>query len=268
MTVQTADLTRLTDRWDRFRAGRATALATEHGWLTLTSFQWLPSAPAELEGLPGQWSTDGTTASLTVGAEDGLTLVSSGEAVAGTISASLENEASLMWVQFGSVVVELGMRANRYMIRTRDAQSPTLTGFQGVPAFGYNPELVLTGTFERYAEPHTIDISTANPEVPGTAVTVGDVVFELNGTSYRLAAEAGQLGSLIVTFFDDTNNVTSSHWRKLELTKPRPDNTVVVDFNRAINYPSAFTDFGTCPAPVDGNRIDAPIEAGERDPRK
>ena len=28
-------------RWQRFRNSRNTALASEHGWLTLTSFQWL-----------------------------------------------------------------------------------------------------------------------------------------------------------------------------------------------------------------------------------
>lgn len=267
MTTQTPEITRLTERWDRFRTGRNTALASEHGWLTLTSFQWLPASPSALDGVPGLWSSDGTTASLTAGAHDHLTLVEGGAPVAGTITAALQDEESLMWVQSGSVVVELGMRANRYMVRTRDSQSPTLAQFTGVPVFGYNPALVLTAVFEPYAEPRSIDITTANPEVPGVSVLVGDVVFDLDGTSYRLAAEEGQLGSLIVTFFDDTNNVSSSHWRKLELTRPRPDGSVVVDFNRAINYPSAFTDYGTCPAPVTGNRINAAIEAGERDPR-
>ncbi|NVM98955.1 DUF1684 domain-containing protein [Arthrobacter sp. SDTb3-6] len=267
MTTQAPELTRLTERWDRFRAGRNTALAAEHGWLTLTSFQWLPAEPAALEGIPGLWGSDGTTASLTAAAGDGLTLVEGGAAVAGTITAALADEESLLWVRFGSVVVELGMRANRYMVRTRDARSPVLTQFTGVPVFGYNPGLVVTGTFEPYAEPRSVDIATANPEVPGVAVLVGEVVFALNGTSHRLAAEQGRLGSLLVTFLDDTNNVTSSHWRKLEVARPRPDGTVVVDFNRAINYPSAFTDYGTCPAPVAGNRINAPIEAGERSPR-
>jgi len=267
MTTQTPELSRLTERWDRFRTGRTTALAAEHGWLTLTSFQWLPATPSPMEGVPGLWSATGTSASLTVAPGENLTLVSNGEPVAGTITATLADEESVMWVQSGTVVVELGMRANRYMIRTRDSASPTLTGFQGVPVFDYNPELVFNGVFERYAEPRTVDIATANPEVAGVARHVGDVVFEHQGTSYRLAAEEGALGSLIVSFFDETNNVSSSHWRKLELTKPRPDNSVVVDFNRAINYPSAFTDFGTCPAPVPANRLPLPIEAGERDPR-
>lgn len=265
-TTQASTTDAPTQRWNRFRTSRDTVLATEHGWLTLTSFQWLPAEPAPLEKVPGLWSTDGTTATLTASADDGLTLVASGEPVAGTITASLADEESLNWVQAGSIVVELAVRANRYLIRTRDSAAPTLTSFTGVPTFDYKPELVFTATFEPYDAPRATPIETAHPAVSGVSTLVGDVVFDLDGTTYRLAAEEGKLGSLIVSFFDATNNVTSSHWRKLELTRPRPDGTVVVDFNRAINYPSAFTDFGTCPAPVAGNRIGAAVEAGERDP--
>lgn len=268
MSTNTAELDRLTQRWDRFRTGRNTSLATEHGWLSLTSFQWLPPTPSTLAGVPGLWSFDGTTASLTASTDDHLTLASNGHPVVGTITAQLADEESLTWVSHGSVVVELGMRANRYMIRTRDSLSPTLASFAGVPVFEYDPALAVTGTFTPFAEPRTEVIETANPEVPGVAVLVGEVSFELDGSSYALAAEEGALGSLVVTFHDASNEVSSSHWRKLELTKPRPDGSVVVDFNRAINYPSAFTDYGTCPAPSDGNTLPLVIEAGERDPRK
>lgn len=268
MSTNTAELDRLTQRWERFRTGRNTALATPDGWLTLTSFHWLPASPAALPGLPGLWSFEGTTAALTAAADDNLTLVENGAAVLGTITAQLSDEQSISWVSYGSVVVELGMRANRYMVRTRDAQSPTLTSFSGVPVFDYDPTLVVTGSFSRFAEPRTETITTANPDVPGNAVLVGEVSFELAGVGYRLAAEEGALGSLVVTFHDASNDDSTSHWRKIELTKPRPDGSVVVDFNRTINYPSAFTDYGTCPAPVTGNTLPVAIEAGERDPRK
>ncbi|AIY02821.1 hypothetical protein ART_3222 [Arthrobacter sp. PAMC 25486] len=267
MSTNTAELDRLTQRWERFRTGRNTSLATEHGWLTLTSFQWLPATPSTLAGVPGLWSFAGTTASLTAAADDHLTLVSTEVEVVGTITAELTDEQSLMWVSHGSAVVELGMRANRYMIRTRDSHSPTLTSFTGVPVFEYDPALAVTGTFTRFAEPRAETINTANPDVPGVAMLVGEVSFELDGFSYALAAEEGALGSLVVTFHDASNEVSSSHWRKLELTKPRPDGSVVVDFNRAINYPSAFSDYGTCPAPVAGNSLPVAVEAGERDPR-
>jgi uncharacterized protein (DUF1684 family) len=45
------------------------------------------------------------------------------------------------------------------------------------------------------------------------------------------------------------------------------DGTAVVDFNFAANPPCAFTDFGTCPLPPEGNDLPVAVLAGERDPR-
>ncbi|MBO1269713.1 DUF1684 domain-containing protein [Arthrobacter cavernae] len=261
------------ERWQRFRAGRNEALAAEHGWLTLTSFQWLESEPSAVELVPGLWSTDGTTATLTAGATDGLTLVETGEPVDGTISATLQDEESLMWVQYGGsdgtqVVVELAMRADKYAIRTRDDSSPVLTEFDGVPTYEFDPAWVLEGRFEAYPEPVDVPIATANPLVDGVHRSVGEIVFRVPGVPHevRLHAEAEKLGALNVTFHDETNGNTTDDWRKVVVPRPRPDGSVVLDFNRAINYPSAFTPYGTCPMPVKGNSIDVFVEAGEKLP--
>lgn len=261
------------DRWHRFRNSRNTALKTEHGWLTLTSFQWLDSQPSAVELAPGRWSTDGTTAALTAVAADGLTLVASGERIDGTVTVTLADEESLMWVQYGGadgdqVVVELAMRADKYAIRTRDSMSPVFTEFDAVPTFEFNPDWVITGRFEPYPEPVEIPIATANPLVDGVHQSVGELVFRVPGLAHeiRLHAEAEQLGALNVTFHDESNGITTDEWRKLAVPKPRPDNSVILDFNRAINYPSAFTPYGTCPMPVKGNSIDVAVEAGEKQP--
>jgi uncharacterized protein (DUF1684 family) len=273
------------ERWQRFRTNRDKALATPHGWLTLTSFQWLEDSPAAVDLAPGLWSTDGpdspkatpstkaATAFLTAVPSDGLTLVETGEKVDGTISAVLADEESLMWVQFGGangdqVVVELAMRGGRYAIRTRDSESPAFTGFNGVPTYPYNPEWEVTGRFEPYPAPVEVPIGTANPLVDGVHRTVGDVVFRLprSNHEFRLQAEEEKLGALTVTFHDETNGDTTDDWRKLQLARPRPDGSVVLDFNRAINYPSAFTPYGTCPMPVRNNSLDVRVEAGEKQP--
>jgi uncharacterized protein (DUF1684 family) len=265
------------ERWQRFRANRNKALATRHGWLTLTSFQWLESRPAGVDLAPGLWSTDGTTAALTAAAQDGLTLVETGEPVDGTIAASLANEESLMWVQFGGadgqqVVVELAMRADRYAVRTRDSGSPVLTEFDGVPTFDFTADLVIEAAYEAYPEPVAIPIGTANPLVDGVHYSVGELVFRLPGIDheYRLHAEEEKLGALTITFHDGTNGESTDEWRKVSTPRPRIDAagraTVVLDFNRAINYPSAFTPFGTCPMPVKNNSLDAKVEAGEKQP--
>jgi uncharacterized protein len=264
-------------RWQRFRANRNAALAAEHGWLTLTSFQWLESQPSAVDLAPGLWSADSTTAALSASPSDGLTLVSTGEPVDGTITARLADEESLMWVQFGGpdgtqVVVELAMRADKYAIRTRDSQSPVFTEFDGVPTFEYRPDLVVEARFEPYPEPVDVPIATANPLVDGVHRSVGELVFRLPGKDheYRLHAEEEKLGALTVTFHDETNGDSTDEWRKVSTPRPRVDAagkaTVVLDFNRAINYPSAFTPYGTCPMPVRNNSLDARIEAGEKRP--
>jgi uncharacterized protein (DUF1684 family) len=274
--LNTPELARI-ERWQRFRTNRNKALAAPHGWLTLTSFQWLESQPAGVELVPGLWSTDGTTAALTAVAEDGLRLVETGEAVDGTISAALLDEESLMWVKFGGddgqqVVVELAMRAGRYAIRTRDAGSPVFTEFDGVPTFDYRPDLVIEASFHPYPEPVDVPIGTANPLVDGVHRSVGELVFRLPGKDheFHLQAEEEKLGALTVTFHDETNGDSTDEWRKVSTARPRVDPSgnasVVLDFNRAINYPSAFTPYGTCPMPVKNNSLDYRIEAGEKDP--
>ncbi|MBG6225456.1 uncharacterized protein (DUF1684 family) [Arthrobacter sp. CAN_A2] len=267
------------ERWLRFRDAREAALAEEHGWLTLTSFQWLGGQPAQVDIVPGLWSSTGDAAHLTVRASDGLidltdlTDPAGGRIPEGTITATLDDEESLLWVAYGGedgrrVVVELARRAGRYAVRTRDASSPTLTGFTGVPTFDYRPDLVVEGRFEPYGETLHEPIATAHPDVPGTHPTVGEVVFPLPGDHrrFRLRAAQDASGSLSITFHDRTNGITTAPWRKVTTRRPRPDGVVVLDFNRAINYPSAFTLYGTCPAPVVANVVDAPIEAGEKRP--
>jgi uncharacterized protein (DUF1684 family) len=277
-----ADPDALLARWHRFRTSRNAALASEYGWLTLTSFQWLETSPAAVELVPGLWSTDGTTAFLTASAADGVTLVGSGGPVEGTICATLSDEESLLWVQYGGsdgrqVVVELAMRAGRYAVRTRDSKSPVFTEFDGVPTFDYRPDLVVEARFLPYPEPVDVPIGTANPLVDGVHRSVGELVFRLPGKDheFHLQAEAEKLGALTVTFHDETNgaappDMATAEWRKVSTARPRTDalgnRTVILDFNRAINYPSAFTPYGTCPMPVKNNSLDYRIEAGEKEP--
>ena len=262
------------ERWHQFRSARNEELSQEHGWLTLTSLQWLTEEPSPMELLPGSWSADGTSAELSASAEDGLTLVSTGLPVDGTVTASLADEDSLLWVYFGGadgrrVAVELARRGGRYALRTRDAASAVYTGFNGVPTFDFRPDLVVRGRFEPYPEPVEVPIRTANPAVDGIHLTVGEVVFRLPGSNqdYRLQAGGEGPGRLAITFHDATNNQSTAAWRKVAFDAPAPGSSkVTVDFNRAVNYPSAFTPYGTCPMPVGGNIIGLPVEAGEKQP--
>jgi uncharacterized protein (DUF1684 family) len=47
---------------------------------------------------------------------------------------------------------------------------------------------------------------------------------------------------------------------------PTENGSLVVDFNRTVNLPFSFTEFGTCPAPVAGNDLPVAVTAGELAP--
>jgi uncharacterized protein (DUF1684 family) len=58
----------------------------------------------------------------------------------------------------------------------------------------------------------------------------------------------------------------TEQWRQLHFSPPVPDGNgeVLLDFNRTLNIWFAFTDYATCPAPIDGNVITVPVLAGEQ----
>ncbi len=71
-----------------------------------------------------------------------------------------------------------------------------------------------------------------------------------------------------LSFHDETNDDETATWRTVVTGAVQGDRTVVVDFNRAINLPFAFTPYGTCPAPIIGNHLALPVTAGEKRPTR
>jgi uncharacterized protein (DUF1684 family) len=71
---------------------------------------------------------------------------------------------------------------------------------------------------------------------------------------------------LSLSFHDATNGSETAPWRTVTTGVVEADGSVLIDFNRAINLPFAFTAFGTCPAPVTGNQLGLPVTAGEKRP--
>lgn len=252
--------------WKEWHEAREQELAADFGWLTLTSFQWLSHNPTRIEGLPGQWSTNGSSADITVDASFGLLMFDDGQPVDGTVTSSLREGQSLMWVRRDNIAAELAVRNYAYAIRTRDNNAETRTGFQGVPTFDFSDDWVLGSRFEPYPAPQMENIGSAREDIPLIAEAVGEVVFEFDGGEYRLRAQAAGDGGLTLNFHDATNGDETAPWRFVQTAPPEDDGSVVLDFNRTLNYPSAFTDFGACPAPMQANRLAFAVTAGEKKP--
>lgn len=266
--MMTAAVQTYETEWLEWRAAREQTLATPHGWLSLTSFSWLPDRPTELDGLPGRFSVSNGHAVLQASVDDGYYVRADGDdiPVDGEVRAEVAEAKSLEWLVLGEVVIELALRGGRYAIRTRDPQAPALRQFQGVPTFDLDEKWILPGRFEPFAQPRLIEVATAREDLVQSVVSVGTVTIHLAGTAATLVATAGAGGGLNIAFHDGTNGSTTAPWRALGIAAPDADGRVLLDFNRAVNYPFAFSDYGTCPAPPTGNELPLPIPAGERAP--
>lgn len=265
--MTTATATYETD-WHDWHTVREQVLAVPHGWLSVTSFHWLPDEPTQLDGLPGRFSVADGHAVLKATADDGYRVRAEDEdiPVDGTVRAEVAEAKSLEWLVLGDVVVELALRGGRCAIRTRDPQAPALRQFQGVPAFELDQNWILDGRFEPFPQPRTIQVQTARDDLVQSVTGVGTVTLDIAGTTVTLVATAGAAGTLNIAFHDGTNGAGTAPWRSVGTTAPDADGRVRVDFNRAVNFPFAFSDYGTCPAPPEGNSLPVPVTAGEQAP--
>ena len=168
----------------------------------------------------------------------------------------------------GDVVIEVARRGGHDIVRPRDPEHPLRTRHRGTPAFAPDRRWVLEARYEAFPEPRPTTVGAAVEGLEHVYEAPGELEFELRGETFRLTAFNGTApGSLLVLFTDATSGLTTyAANRSLSVDAPAEDGSVVLDFNRAVNLPCAYTDFATCPLPPAENRLPVAIEAGETIP--
>ncbi len=253
------------EEFTQWRRMRNEGLAAPFGWLSLSSYQWLPADPGHLDLVPGTWSADASGASAGFAAAESVT-TPDGDPVSGTLEKSLHEDESMHFVRHGDTLVELGVRGGRYMIRTRERTHPRLKAFSGVPVFDHDARFVVAGHFTPFHSPKVVPVDSFRADTTLKAELVGEVAFTLAGHTASLAATQNADGALTLAFRDTTNGEQTAPWRFVTVPAPGADGSVMIDFNRTLNYPMAFSPFAVCPAPVPGNRLGIAVRAGEKLP--
>ncbi|HEV7564730.1 MAG TPA: DUF1684 domain-containing protein, partial [Microbacteriaceae bacterium] len=94
-------------------------------------------------------------------------------------------------------------------------------------------------------------------------VIPGEITFTKDGVDYSLAAfKAGR--ALQLVFADATSGDSTYSVGRFLFVAPNADGTIILDFNRAVLPPCAFSYAFNCPMPPKQNRFTVPIEAGEK----
>ena len=200
--------------------------------------------------------------------KDGITekiIINDGDLVlanAGTLNllTATEGKYTSQWKDFAWIVIQ---REDKVGVRFRNLKAKTLLEFKGIERFSVdakwrikakvipqnqNPLMIMNVLGQNTAQKHG-----------------GQLVFEIEGKTYRLDAidEGGQ--RLFVAFADATSGIiTYGSGRFIELEKPDTEGFTYIDFNKAYNPPCAFTEFATCPLPPPQNRLSIAIPAGEK----
>ena len=260
-----------------WRTERLEGLRAPRGWLALAGFQWVKEGPATLGSAPGSTVLLPASAPARVGAltrtgdrfhlavDEGVPAICQGAFVHERDLGSDAHGAPDV-VEVGGVAFAVIVRGGEPALRWWDAGAPARAALESLPAYPVDPAWRLTGRWLPYDAPREVEVSTAIATTEKGRVT-GEIRFTAGDrelTVVPLAEEGSE--ALFLVFGDLTNgHGTYGGGRFLDVDPPAPDGTVVLDFNRAVNPPCAFTPYATCPLPRPENRLPIAVTAGETD---
>ncbi len=171
--------------------------------------------------------------------------------------------------------IDSGDTQEGYRIWRQD--SPAQGAFEEIEYYDFDPAWIVPGRFELVDEERVIPFEHIKDEGATRGLPVsGDLVFEHDGTEYRLSAfdtDYGGSAKLQLVFGDRTNGVESyGAGRFLFLDHPAAASGLIagdsipitIDFNRAVVPPCGFSNQMNCPLPPLQNRLPFALRAGER----
>lgn len=259
-----------------YRAEREEELRGPDGWLNLAGLYWLgegknsmgsaPDNDIVLKDLPaaprlGEFMVDGEDVVFRV--ERGAEVFSGGEAV--TELRLVHDEAGRPTVlTHGTLAWHAIHRMGQMGVRMRNLNHPAVSAFPGIKSYPTDTAWRVAARFEAYEQPQERILSTVVEGLGWKPVAPGTLEFEVGGEPLSLEAYAAGPGFLLIFADLTTGKTTYPAGRYLYAFGPGPEGAMVLDFNKAINPPCAFTDFATCPLPQPRNRLKIAIEAGEQ----
>jgi uncharacterized protein (DUF1684 family) len=231
----------LADEHDEWRRKRLDELTRPDGWLTVVDLIWLDDGAHRLGSdatcdiaLPGTPPLLGVLRVAAAGAEwqpaDGP-------------ARALQSDA---WgqpdvVACGATSFFVIERDGRLALRVRDAESATRRNFAGIDCFPFDPSWRIEANWD------------------GALAR-----FSLNGADCALRPQKPGADPLHFVIADaSSGRETYGGGRFLHVPAPQGQR-LLLDFNRAINPPCAFTPFAVCPLPPPENRLPFAVTAGER----
>jgi hypothetical protein len=281
---KTSDQKAWASELETWRAQRATNLQAPEGWLSLIGLEWLRDGDNSF----GSDADNRIQIAAKTSAHIGVVRLEKGAlrllAPAGgfprdfmvdghpaqEMALAADDAEKPSKLTIGTITIIVINRDGRFALRIKDPQAPTRTGFHGLRWYPANDSYRIRARWIPYNPPKVLDI----PTVLGTTTHLpapGAAEFTMDGQTVRLepVLEDPKATELFFIMRDATSK-TSTYGAGRFLYSDLPDHGVaqpgelLLDFNRLINPPCAFTPYATCPLPPPQNRLTVAIPAGEQ----
>ena len=259
-----------------WRKARLTRLTREDGWLTLIGLEWLEEGDNACGSEPGSdvlLPADRAPAvlgtfirndeSVDFTAHSGVTVTVDDSTITTVSLRNDDHPDGPTILRHGTLRLYVIKRGDQLGIRIKDSMSKTLTEFAGLEYFPIDVRWRVEARFTKFETPRTMEIlSLTGP--PAEQEFPGILTFTIDGKELSLLASI-EGEDLFLMFGDETNGIeTYGAGRQLYTPLPDESGAVIVDFNKAYNWPCVFTEFATCPLPPKENILPIRVEAGEQ----
>lgn len=256
--------------WEEWHRAHEERRADPLGFLAITGLHWLSAEPVDLPDAPGRWTTgpEGPVVELDAGEELRL----GGETITGRHAFGPLAERGGLTLAFRDSevegAIEVARRGGFDIVRPRRADHPFLAAYAGTPTYVPNARWRAAARYIPFDAPVPTEVGSAVDGLLHVYDAPGRIEFDLQGETFSLTVFPGHAPSTLTVLFTDATSGLTTYAANRTLTVPAPDEdgATVIDFNRAVNLPCAYTDFATCPLPPAGNRLPVGIEAGEKTP--
>lgn len=248
---------------EAWKARRLANLKAPNGWLNII----------------GRFVLDPGTASVGT-AEDNDIVISAGPAHLGTVTQETDGRVTFRPTdgdaihitpnkkhppkfQLGTLLCEITTVNGDNALRIRDTTSMAPGAFPGIEYFPAQQDWRIVAEWVPFESPVEMDVDTTGNIRTGVAVT-HKAVFTHDGKTYELIATHGTAESPQFVIRDPTSRDSTYPASRFLFGEEVTENSIVLDFNKAINPPCAFTEFAVCPLPPPENVLPFRIEAGEK----
>jgi len=258
-----------------WRQKRNARLASDFGWLSLVGLEWLQEGEnrigsaqgnnIRLAGGPDYWGSVFLEDDKLrfVRADNESVMVD--DAYANEVLMVSDTDDSPTVVQSGTIRFYPIFRGS-YALRVKDSQAPVRVNFKATNNFEIQRDWRIEGRFIPAEEGETIEIGNVLGQLISSPV-YGRFEFKRDGKVYRMVAAGDEYPDSLEFMFADRSNSHGTYAAgRFVHSDGLPENgRLVVDFNKAYNPPCAFNEFSTCPLPLQENRLNLDVSAGEKD---